>query len=278
MSPNIFKFVRKNRLIESLRSEKSDPFLVQEGRFQFGGLKDSYYHTDWTEGSFLADTGQKEMLSLSFRFEKLKYLIFLIVIAFSFLLGRSFFLQVSKNDYYSFLSEGNRLRAEVIEPKRGIIYTKDLEPLVRNTANFVVYFKPIDLPSDELERDELLRKVSKVLSGSKPDSSENNVSGLSVSSDDALFYQFKDALSKVKRGSLESYQPLFAADNIPYERAMLLELQLLDWPGVFLSTKIRREYLQPNINPDETELSASGPSVLGISSLSHILGYTGKID
>lgn len=278
MSPNIFKFVRKNRLIEVLRSEKSDPFQVQEGRLKFGGLKDSYYHTDWMEGSFLADTGRKEMLSQSFRFEKIKYFIALVFIAFIFLLVRSFFLQVTKNDYYSFLSEGNRLRSEVIEPKRGVIYTKDLQPLVRNTANFVVYFKPIDLPSDELERDDLLRKVSRILSDSEQPLGEEKVSGLSVASDNPLFYQFKDILSKVKRGSLESYQPLFAIDNIPYEKAMLLELQLPDLPGVFLSSKIRREYLQPDTGSSENELGLVGPSILGISSLAHILGYTGKID
>lgn len=278
MSPNIFKFVRKNRLIESLRSEKSDPFQVQEGRLKFGGLKDSYYHTDWMEGSFLADTGQKEMLSLSFRFEKMKYLVFLVLFAFAFLLGRSFFLQVAKNDYYSFLSEGNRLRAEVIEPKRGIIYTKDLQPLVRNTANFVVYFKPIDLPADELERDELLRKVSSILTGETVKTDGEKVSGLSVSSDTPLFYQFKEALSKIKRGSLESYQPLFAVDNIPYEKAMLLELQLPDLPGVFLSSKIRREYLQPETDSSTRGQVSSSPTILETSSLAHILGYTGKID
>jgi len=273
MNSNIFKFVRKYRLIESLRPRSNDPFLVQEGRF--GGLKDSVYYTDWTEDSFLADTGRKEMLSLSFRFTKLKYFVALIFLAFALLLTRSFWLQVTKNDYYSFLSEGNRLRAEIIEPKRGIIYTSDLRPLVRNTANFVLYFKPIDLPSDELVRDELLREISRILAadGATLAIAEKNVSGLAVSEDDPLFYQFKEALAKVKRGSLESYQPLFAADNIPYEKAMLLELQLHEWPGVFLSTKIRREYLQPG-----SASGSSSPSILGESSLSHILGYTGKID
>lgn len=274
MSPNLFRFNKKNRLLESLHPQQSDPFLVQEGRFQFGGLKDSFYYADWAEGSFLADTGHKEMVSLSFGFAKLKYFILALVVAFSILLARSFWLQVAKNDYYSYLSEGNRLRAEVIESKRGIIYTSDMQPLVRNTANFVLYFKPIDLPSDELERDRLLREVSRVLSLSSS-SGKDQVSGLEVAEDDPLFYQFKEALAKVKRGSLESYQPLFAADNIPYDKAMLLELRLPEWPGVFLSTKIRREYLQPGWQADG---ASSSPTVLSESSFSHVLGYTGKIN
>jgi len=272
MGLKFFNSNKKHRWLESLRPKHEDPFLVQEGRFQYGGLKDSFYHADWTEGSFLADTGDKEMVSLSFGFSKLRYFLAFIVISIVILLGRSFWLQVTKSEYYSFLSEGNRLRAEIIEPKRGIIYTSDKQSLVRNTANFVLYFKPIELPADELIRDNLLREISHIISppNSYP-SQSSEVAGLSVAEDDPLFYQFKEALAKIRRGSLESYQPVFAADNIPYDQAMRLELRLTEWPGVFLSTKIRREYLQPSN-------SSSSPVILGVSSLSHILGYTGKID
>jgi penicillin-binding protein 2 len=96
-------------------------------------------------------------------------------------------------------------------------------------------------------------------------------SALQISGDNEFFYQFKDAISKVKIGSLESYQALFAADNIDYDKAMLIALELPRWPGVFLSTKIRREYLAPTAG-------SSTPAVLGESSFSHILGYTGKIN
>lgn len=272
MSFSLLNLSRKKHWLESLQPKREDPFRVQEGRFQYGGLKDSFYHADWTESSFLADTGRKEMVSLSFNVLKLKYFFLIVIAALAILLSRSFWLQVTKSDYYSFLSEGNRLRAEIIEPKRGVIYTSDGQPLVRNAANFVLYFKPIELPADELVRDELLRQISRLLSPSEQEKNRSSqVSGLSVSEDGELFYQFKEALSKVRRGSLESYQPVFALDNIPYDQAMQLELRLPEWPGVFLSTKIRREYLQPGS-------ASTSPAILGISSLSHVLGYTGKID
>ena len=276
MGSKLFRISRKNSLTESLRRKDDDPFLVKEGRFHFGELKDSAYYADWTEASFLADTSHKEMVSRSFDFKKLRYFILGAVVLLLILIVRAFWLQVNKNDYYSLLSENNRLRAETIEPKRGIIYTSDLKPLVRNKANFVLYFKPIDLPKDELLRDDLLRQISRILSGVEKDEKSvpktqigSGVDRISITADNAVFYQLKDTLSKVKLGSLESYQPLFVADNIEYDKAMLLALEIPNWPGVFLSSKTRREYL--------TDSSTSSPVILGETSFSHILGYTGKI-
>ncbi len=273
MGSKLFRISRNNSLAESLRRKNDDPFLVKEGRFHFGELKDSAYYADWTEASFLADTSHKEMVSRSFNFQKLRYFIFGAIILLLVLVARTFWLQVGKNDYYSLLSESNRLRAEIIEPKRGIIYTSDLRPLVRNKANFVLYFKPIDLPKDELARDNLLRKISYILSGEQvaPKTQLGSDQGkISITTDNPIFYQIKDILSGVKLGSLESYQPLFVADNIDYDKAMLLALEMPSWPGVFLSSKIRREYL--------TDSASTSPTVLGETSFSHILGYIGKIN
>ncbi len=264
----------KKRLPEILRDQVADPFSIKEGRFKYGQLKDSVYFSDWTEESFLSDSSQKEMVSRSFNFTKLKYFVFFAVLAF-FILGlRVFWLQIIKGNYYYLLSEDNRLRAEVVEPRRGIIYSNDLRSLVRNKANFVLYFRPIDLPRDELIRDNLIRKISRILEG-EPEISDDIFKSSSFSnqidlvSDNASFYKIKDILSTVKIGSLESYQPLFIIDNIDYDKAMLINLELADWPGVFLSSKIRREYLLP---------TTGGDYLLGESSLAHILGYTGKIN
>lgn len=276
MRPNLFRKIGKNRLISSLRPQADDPFSVQEGKFSFGQLKDSSYYADWTEESFLADSGRKEIVSRSFDFSKLRYFVWAAILGLMIILGRVYYLQIAQGGRYSLLAEDNRLRAESLEPKRGIIYSSDMQPLVRNTANFILYFKPIDLPKDELARDELLRRVSAILGTDGTGQVDNpagakaaveNTGGLQVVADNAFFYQFKEALAKIKRGSLESYQPLFVAENISYEKAMLIALELPDWPGVFLSNKIRREYLLPG-----TETVVAGEN-----SLSHVLGYTGKI-
>lgn len=272
----MFKIGRKNQFLEVLRDKTADPFSTKEGYFKFGQLKDSFYYTDWTEQSFLSDTGRKEMVSRTFNFSKLKYFYVVILLVILVIISRSIWLQVIKNDYYSLLSEGNRLRAETIEPKRGIIYAKDLKPLVRNKANFVLYLRPIDLPKSELIRDDLIRKISFILDDNKipsnfPVASSNlsSTSLLALVPDNPSFYKIKESLATIKMGSLESYQPLFIADNIDYEKAMIIAIDLSSWPGVFLSSKIRREYLLPT--------ATSTTIVLGENSLSHILGYTGKV-
>lgn len=270
MSPKIFKNAKPNKWLEILSDKRSDPFSIKEGKFKFGQLKDSFYYTDWTEQSFLSDTGHKEMVSRTFDFDKLRYFSWALALVLFIIISRSFWLQVIKNDHYRSLAEGNRLRAEVIEPKRGIIYAKDSRPLVRNKANFVLYFRPIDLPRNELVRDELIRTISSILDEGRLPATSVNQEAVNLVSDSPSFYKIKEALATVKIGSLESYQPLFIADNIEYERAMLLAIELPSWPGVFLSNKIRREYLLPD--------ATSSFSILTESSLSHILGYTGKIN
>ncbi len=290
MSSRMAKILRKSRFLEVLQDKASDPFSVKEGRFKFGQLKDPSYYTDWTEQSFLSSNSQGEMVSRSFDFNKLKHFALVLIFGLIFLLFRAAWLQIFRNNYYSFLAEGNRLRAEVIEPKRGIIYSNDFRPLVRNQANFVLYFRPIDLPKNELIRDNLIRQISRILEDSSAPTGQavswavpapepstglseapsTTIGSVKVISDNTSFYKMKEALADIKIGSLESYQPLFVVDNIDYDKAMLLALEIPSWPGVFLSSKTRREYLLPS--------STTSPAILEENSLAHILGYTGKIN
>ena len=189
---------RSRRFLSGLENEHSDPFVVREGKFSYGQLKDSYYYSDWTEHSFLSDDGDKEIVGRTFSFSKLFYirafLLFLLLLLFS----RAAWLQIVKGDYYYLLAEGNRLRIETIEPRRGIIYDKNLIPLVRNTANFVLYLRPIDLPKNELDRDNLIRKVAEILDEGDPLINTENTSGtvenignLSLVSDTPSYFKIK---------------------------------------------------------------------------------------
>ena len=270
---NYFSPKKRSVLIESLSDKKVDPFVIQEGKFEYKNLKDSVYYSDWTEESFLQNTGDKEALSHSFNYGNLKYFLLLFFIGFLILFSRAIWLQIIKNDEYVLLAEGNRTRAINIEPKRGIIYDKLNRPLVRNSANFVLYLRPIDLPRDELERDMLLRQIAVISTG---DFNENfyqtNAIGLDLVADTAGFYELKEKLSKVRIGSLESYQPLFVADNLDYDVALFINLKASEWPGVLISNKTGRDYLIPSKDQDKNF------ELLGENSLAHVLGYTGKIN
>ena len=215
-----FSREKRKKILKSLSVETEDPFVIKEGKFEYKNLKDSVYYSDWTEESFLQQTEQKDALVHSFNYNNLKYFLLILVFGFLILFARSFWLQIMKSDQYAVLAEGNRIRSISVEPKRGIIYDHNFKPLVRNSANFVLYLRPIDLPRDELERDNLLRKIALIISGKISDEvlEELESDELDLVADTANFYELKEKLSKVRIGSLESYQPLFVANKVDWQR------------------------------------------------------------
>jgi len=227
-------------LIQKEDKKKNDPFIIQEGKFRSGQLKDFSYRKSWVEDSFLFSSKHKEIVGRTFDFSRLKLISFIIILFLFVIIAKVVWLQVVKGEYYYSVAEGNRIRIERIEAKRGVIYDRNYSPLVRNVANFLLYFIPIDLPKNESEKNKIIDRTSEILGDLTSD-------------------EIKQKLAKIKNGSLESYQPLFIADNIEYEKAMLLYLESEYMPGVVLSNKTRREYNLYSL------------------SLSHILGYTGKI-
>jgi penicillin-binding protein 2 len=243
--------------------KNKDPFTVKEKKYGFGSLKDSFYHLGWMENSFLVGDGDKDVLKKTFDSSKLKIVFFVLFLVFFLFLARLFWLQIIEGDRYGLLAEGNRVRVSSIEPNRGIIYSSDLTPLLRNEANFLLYLTPIDLPRDERERDKLIRDLANILSGEKlVFSEEDDVSDIEMIGDSFYFAEIKKKLENVEYKSLESYQPLFIMDNIDYESAISLQLKTERMPGVSLSFRMRRKYFDSEEN---------------LSSLSHLIGYTGKI-
>jgi len=251
------KLFKSNKITYS-----DDPFVIKQGKIKNGNIG-STYRLGWTEDSFIMNSGNKEVIGRTFDFSKINLLIVIFLCFFSIIFSRSAWLQVIKGDYYYKMAEGNRIRIERIESKRGIIYDRNLNPLVRNKANFLLYVVPADLPKNESELDPIINRISEILGLLKPkedkfDDQEKPMKEPLKPSE--ISDDIKNKLSNIKRGSPESYQPLFIADNIEYEKAMLLYLEAANWKGVVLSNKIRREYL------------------LSADSLSHVLGYTGKIN
>jgi len=230
----IKKFVFKNK-----DGQADDPFAIQPGKFKNSKLKNGY-RLNWSEQVFLDRAGEKERVGKNFETKVLPRVGLIMLIAFLAIIGRAAWLQIAEGNVYHDLAEGNRIRIERIEPRRGVIYDRTGMPLVRNVANFLLYFVPADLPKDDSDQSALIERVSQILGDIEPK-------------------QIVESLAKVKPGSLESYQPLFIADNIEYEKAMSLYLASANMPGIALTNGTRREY-------DLSSLSAS-----------HIIGYTGKI-
>lgn len=243
-----------NKYLKPKKKEKfSDPFVLQTGK------KDSKintaYRNGWAEDVYISEGGDKETIGKSFELSKINLYTILLSFLLIILLGKTAWLQIVKGEYYYGMAEGNRIRIERIEPKRGVIYDTNMNALVRNKANFLLYFLPSDLPQDEEELTSIIKRVSEL-----------------TKVEEQVIY---DELSEVNRRSLEAFVPLFVADKIDYDSAMLLYLESDNWPGVVLTNKTNREYL--TLLPEdirEKEEIADDSSL----SLSHILGYTGMIN
>ncbi len=238
--------------IKTIKREKwTNPFTIKNGGFRDGKLA-TVYRTNWAEESYITDSGGRETVGRNFKTVNLALIGGVIAVFMVAVLFKTAWLQIVKGDYYYQLAEGNRVRVERIEPKRGIIYDRSGRPLVRNQPNFLLYFIPADLPGEDEALLPILDSISAYLGDMSVDELRQIVLG-------------------VDRGDLEAYRPLFVTDNIPYETAMKLYLASDNWPGVFLSNKSNREYLTYALEEDKDQAGA------GLS-MSHILGYTGKIN
>lgn len=179
---------------------------------------------DTLEGeSILADTQEKRKF---FIFYGIVFLVFIILVI------QLWSLQIIKGVHFRFLAEGNRIRTKITPAPRGIIYASNGQALVSNIPSFVLEVNPQDLPSDEEEKADLLKKVSQW--------SEISYSEIS---------------EKINAADSE---PLILAENIEREKALILKEKLAEVSGISVEERITRQYL---VN----------------SSLSHTLGYVGKI-
>jgi len=140
------------------KRKKDDPFVVKPEKPKYRKLKGFSYQLEWTEDSFISGEQDKESMRLTFDFERLKLIGGFVFLVLLLVLGRTFYLQVIKGDYYSTMAKGNRIRIKDIEPQRGIIYDNEGKPLVRNMANFVLYYSPGDMPKEKEDRDRLIER------------------------------------------------------------------------------------------------------------------------
>ena len=236
---------------KKIKNNVSNPFVIQSGKIKDGHINPAF-RSAWAEDVFIADTKERELIGKSFEDSKLIVVGVFVVFFLSMLMAKTVWLQIVKGDYYYSAAEGNRIRTERIEPKRGVIYDRFHLPLVRNRANFMLYFIPFDLPDDYTERNRIFSELSEILGGIVPDDLEKMYGAIS-------------------QDSLEAYQPLFIADNIEYEKAMKLYLLSDYWPGVVLSNRTNRDYLVYGLPDKEKQENF-------YYSLSHVMGYTGKIN
>ncbi len=151
-------------------------------------------------------------------------------------LGRSAQLQVFHGEQYQALSSENKERVELLVPSRGLIWDRRGEPLAWNEPTFVLTMTSADLPQNPQERTQLFEIVAGLI-GAQP----------------------TDLDLLLSQSSGRPYDAIPIADDLPYESAIRLAIEVSDLPGFSLTTRTKRLY------------------TLSAPSLSHVLGYTGSL-
>jgi len=145
-----------------------------------------------------------------------------IFVAFALVLSRLWYLQIYKGDILYDYSLKNRLRREVVDAPRGMIFSRNNKMLVNNVPRFDAVLTPQYLKNKK----ETLEKLSTILSMSVDD--------------------IKKVLKK--KSTLAKYKQVVIKRNISREEVAKIETENHRVPGVSVEAFISREYLNKEVD------------------------------
>src|SRR5512143_2135563 len=148
---------------------------------------------------------------------RLPFLAGFIVLFVIVLVGRLWYLQAVRGDYYQELAENNRIRPVKLRPPRGIIYDRNGRPMVENMLTFDVSI----VPEDASYVDETIRRLAPIVR-MKPE---------------AIKQALDDA--EAVRGK---YEPVKIVEEAPWDEVAMVEARQEDLPGVIIEPEHRRHY------------------------------------
>ncbi len=219
-----------------------NPFPILEG--EHGNVPEATGRSRWVEDTYGERAWVKDDAPVKHEFIGLaatggRLLIFFGALFFGILVlfGRVTYL-VAQSDVYRLRSDRNRLRVLLTPAVRGVVYDRDGQQLVMNIPDLKLTVTPSDFPHEEIEREADIGRISEIV-GIDPQ---------------------EIAATLVGFGS-RSYEPVTVAENISREQAVRLTILGSDVPGIAITAGSHRQY-------EETSV---------IQSLSHILGYMGKV-
>lgn len=151
--------------------------------------------------------------------------------------SRAAYLQLARGSHYRQLADGNRIRILPVPAQRGLLYDRFGQPLVAHQPNLQLLVVPYDLPREFAARSQL----------------EGELATLLHQPLEQLHAQW-EALDR------QSYQPVVIAENLGHQQAIRATMISSRLPAVRLDVGVLRQY-----------------PIDGALSLSHVLGYLGKI-
>ncbi|MGL5972780.1 MAG: penicillin-binding transpeptidase domain-containing protein [Oscillospiraceae bacterium] len=148
----------------------------------------------------------------------------IVLIGYTTVIGRLFFLQIIDNEKYQQLAINQQLLDTSITAERGTIYDKNMKPLAKSASVWTVYISPREVKKDkidllaeglgqilEVEKDSILKKAEKnnayeVIKRKveKPEidkirdfKTENKLSGIHIAEDSKRYYPYGDFAASI---------------------------------------------------------------------------------
>ncbi|OGH88177.1 MAG: penicillin-binding protein 2 [Candidatus Magasanikbacteria bacterium RIFOXYC2_FULL_42_28] len=210
------------------------------------------YRHKWVEENFLPpnkgaetiSTGTRNFLGRALPERRLKIFAGIMILGFLIVIAKTSYWQIFNGEKYLALSENNRIRIKPIPAERGVIVDKFGKQLVQNVPNFSLNIVPQDVPREGIKRREVVESVA-------------TTTGLSYEEIEALLYKYR----------FHRLESITVKDNLDYSAALKQYIKNAELPGVNIESGTRRNYEFTNFDNPNKALS-----------LSHILGYLGKIN
>lgn len=199
-------------------------------------------------GKQIASIQSNEYLGSSLTKKRLLFFLFTLGVFFVILIARISTLQILHGSMYSSKAEGNRQRVLPIVAERGLIYDRNGVELTKNIPSFSLAIIPQDLPRNKDEREKIVQKLAQI-----------------TAQDPA------EIRSTLEEYGSYSYESIVIQEDIDYEKALMLQIQSVDLPGIYIKRGSKRLYILGENDQHEATTST-------VLSLSHILGYEGKLN
>jgi penicillin-binding protein 2 len=150
--------------------------------------------------------------------QRLTGAILIVIMAFSLLILRLFFLQVIQGQEFRRLSENNCIRLQTIDPHRGLIFDRNADIMVDNRPSF---------------------DLGIVLKDAHP--LEDTIGKL-VKCTDMTLEEIKEKIGKNK--SVSPYKTIILKQDIDRNLLASIEVNKFDLPGIVVDVRIRRHYIR----------------------------------
>ncbi len=182
-------------------------------------------------------TRPNQFLGVSVKRRRLKIASVVLLIILATFFSKAGQLQIIRGEEYRAMAEGNRVRVEMVPSLRGVIYDRNHTLLAQNAPMFRLTSIDADLPPTPEERTALWERVS-------------TTTGVPLA----------ELLSHAADGQSHPKEPVVLIEDLAYNVALLLLLDAKNYPGLTVESSTLRSYITNQI-----------------PTLSHILGYTGRI-